>query len=918
MRIGLQACLLLAMLAAALPGIASTTASPDAMPDTPVHSAEGIDEYRFDNGLRLVLFPDPSKPVTTVNVTYRVGSRHEHYGETGMAHLLEHLVFKGTPVHADIPGEMRKRGIRFNGTTWLDRTNYFASFASDPDTLAWLLAMEADRMVNSHIARSDLDSEMTVVRNELESGENNPVRALMQRILSSAYAWHNYGNTTIGARSDVEGVPIERLQAFYRTWYQPDNAVLVIAGDFDPAQAYAVVADTFGRLPRPERTLPVTYTREPAQDGERHVVVRRVGNTPYLGAGYHVPAARHDDNAALAVLAQVLGNTPSGRLHRALVESGQATGVSASHFSMDEPGYLLFLAEAPAGSDLDRLQSDLLALLEDAAATPFTEAEVETARQRLVTGQRLAMRDPNAVGVALSEAIAQGDWRLFLLARERLERVTVDDVTRVAATYLRRDNRTSGRFLPADNVERVTIAEAPSAEALLQDYRGGEAVAAGEAFDPSPANIDARTRTWSLANGTRVAILDKANRGQVVQLRMTLRLGDAASLHGQAEAGALAASMLMRGGAGLDRAAISQRLVALQSSLQIGGSASNVTIAASSDRDNIAALLELIAGLLQTPAFPEAEFEQLRSQSLTGVRSSMSEPGAVAGLALQRHFDRWPPGHPYHVADFEAQLAALQALQPGAVRDFHRRFYGMGDGATIAIVGDVDADALRAQLDTLFGDWTTPTPFARIAQPYHAVAATQQRLETPDKPNAVLLARQALQIDQDHPDYAALVLGNQILGGGGMKSRLADRIRQREGLSYGVGSSFSASALDDAGSWSAHAIAAPENIARVETALREELQRLLAEGIGEDELHEAREGMLRARRTARANDGELVTQIAGNLYLGRTLAYSAAFEDRLRALTPEAVQAAMARHLDPAALSVFIGGDFTAGDSARD
>ncbi len=904
-----------------LAGLAAASATPAvAAPpviDAPVHRAEGIAEYRFDNGLRLVLFPDASKPVTTVNVTYLVGSRHEQYGETGMAHLLEHLVFKGTPTHPDIPGEMRKRGIRFNGTTWLDRTNYFASFARDPDTLAWLLQLEADRMVHSHIARADLDSEMTVVRNEMESGENNPVRALMQRMLSTAYQWHNYGNSTIGARSDVENVPIERLQAFYRAYYQPDNAVLVIAGDFEPETTLALVAASFGQIATPTRTLPTTYTREPAQDGERHVVVRRVGNTPYLGAGYHVPAARHGDSAALSVLTQILGDTPNGRLHHALVENGKATGVSAVHDNMDEPGYLMFMAEAPAGTDLDQLQRDLLAQLEASAEAPFTEDEVAEARQRLMTGYELAMRDPNAVGVALSEAIAQGDWRLFLLTRERMGAVTVADVQRVAALYLRQDNRTTGRFVPTDQATRVEISEAPSADTLLQDYVGGDAITAGEAFDPSPANIDARTRTWSLANGTRVALLDKSTRGQAVQLRLTLRLGDDDSLRGQADAGAMVASMLMRGTDGLDRGAIARRLVTLKSSLRISGSASNVSIAATTDRDNVAALLDLISTLLRAPTFPQTEFEQLRNQARTAIRSSMSEPGAVASEAMQQHFNRWPSDHPYYAPGFEEQLARLDALDLTAVRAFHQAFYGAGDSATLAMIGDVDADALRAQLDTLFGDWTTPVPFVRIAQPYHAVAATRGTLLTPDKPNAVLLAQLALQIDQDDADYPALVLGDAILGGGSMKSRLADRIRQREGLSYGVGSSFNASALDEAGSFSAYAIAAPANIGKVETALREELQRLIDDGIPDAEFADALDGMLRARQTARANDGELITLLSANLYLGRSLAYSAAFEERLRAVTPAQVQAAMAKHVRPEALTVFIGGDVSAPASGE-
>lgn len=885
-------------------------AAPPAL-DAPVQSAEGISEYRFDNGLALVLFPDASKPVTTVNVTYRVGSRHEGYGETGMAHLLEHLVFKGTPTHPDIPGELRRRGVRFNGTTWLDRTNYFASFSADADTLDWLLRMEADRMVNSRIAREDLDSEMTVVRNEMESGENSPMRALLQRVMGAAYQWHNYGNATIGARSDVEGVPIERLRAFYRTWYQPDNAVLVVAGDFDPAHVLATVADSFGALPKPTRTLPTTYTREPTQDGERHVVVRRVGRTPYLAAGYHIPAGRHEDSAAVEVLAQVIGNTPGGRLHRALVERGRATGASASALTMDEPGYLTLIAEAPEGSDLDALQTELLALVEDATATPFTDAEVDDAKQRLLAGYARAMRDPNAIGVALSEAIAQGDWRLLLLNRDRLEAVTPDDVMRVARRYLRRDNRTTGQFVPSDPVERVAIPEAPSAEAVLEGFTGRTALEPGEAFDPSYANIDARTRLSTLSNGAKLAVLDKTTRGNSVQLRMTLRLGDAQRLQDRATAGQMTASMLMRGSEHFDRAALARQVTTLRSTLSVGGSATTVTVGATTDRAHVEALIDLIADVLRAPAFDADEFAQLRSQQLTGIRGSMSEPGAVATEALARHFNAFPEGHPYYASSFDERLASIERVRLDELRAFHRDFYGMGAGTTIAVVGDVDADAVRAQLERRFGDWTLPTPFARIETPHVPRDAVRMRLPTPDKPNATLVARQSLQMDQDHPDYPALLVGNYILGGSGMKSRLGDRIRQREGLSYGVGSSFSASVFDEAGSFGAYAIAAPDNMARVETALREELQRMRSGGITQAELDDALDGLLRARRTSRANDPELVGMLDSNLYVGRDMAYSAAFEGTLRALDPEAVRAAMERHLQPAALSVFIGGDFS-------
>jgi len=261
---------------------------------TKVAAVEGITEYALPNGLRVLLFPDPSKATTTVNITYFVGSRHESYGETGMAHLLEHLVFKGTPRHPNIPKELSARGARPNGTTWTDRTNYFETFPASDANLEWALDLEADRMVNSFIAAKDLASEMTVVRNEFELGENSPTSVLEERVLSTAYLWHNYGKATIGARSDLENVPIERLQAFYRKYYQPDNAMLVIAGRFDPEQALRLVERKFGGIPRPKREgqsrIWPTYTRDPAQDGERSVTLRRVGDVQALARGTTPPA----------------------------------------------------------------------------------------------------------------------------------------------------------------------------------------------------------------------------------------------------------------------------------------------------------------------------------------------------------------------------------------------------------------------------------------------------------------------------------------------------------------------------------------------------------------------------------------------------------------------------------------------------
>jgi predicted Zn-dependent peptidase len=438
-------------------------------------SVEGITEYRLANGLQVLLVPDDSKPTTTVNVTYHVGSRHENYGETGMAHLLEHLIFKGTPRHPTVWAEFSKRGLRANGTTSFDRTNYFASFSASDDTLRWYLGWQADAMVNSFIAKKDLDTEMTVVRNEMERGENSPSRVLVQQVMSTMYWWHNYGKSTIGARADVENVDIGRLQAFYRQYYQPDNATLIVAGRFDAAKTLAWIAESFGPLPRPPRTLRGTYTLDPVQDGERSVTVRRVGGAPLLYVAHHAPPGAHPDSAAVDLLAAILGDAPSGRLHKRLVDKQLAASTFGFVWALAEPGPMFLGAQLAPGQDVERAKTELLATLADLAREPVTAEELERARLQWLKSWDLGFTDPESVGVRLSEAIAKGDWRLFFLQRDQVRKVTLADVNRVAAERLVRDNRTIGVYLPTDKPERAGARGRGRAGEGLQGRRRGRA-----------------------------------------------------------------------------------------------------------------------------------------------------------------------------------------------------------------------------------------------------------------------------------------------------------------------------------------------------------------------------------------------------------------------------------------------------------
>jgi zinc protease len=875
-----------------------------------IASVEGITEYRLANGLTVLLFPDETKQTITVNVTYKVGSRNENYGETGMAHLLEHLVFKGTPRHQNIPQELTAHGARPNGSTWFDRTNYFETFQANDTNLDWALDLEADRMVNSYIAKKDLDSEMTVVRNEFEMGENDPAAILEERVLSTAFLWHNYGKSTIGAKSDLEHVPIDRLQAFYRTWYQPDNAVLLVAGRFDEAKTLAKINQTFGRIPKPTRTLPTFYTLDPTQDGERQVRLERVGDVQAIAAAYHVPSGASPESGAIEILTEVLSDTPSGRLYKALVETKKATSVGGYFMALHDPGFLMLNAEVRQDQKVDDAVAELRKTADDAAGkTPITKEEVERARASLLKNIDLMLNSADRVGLQLSEFIGQGDWRLFFINRDRIRKASLEDVQKAASEYLKPANRTLGVFVPTQKPDRAEVPPPPDVASIVKDYKGDAAVAAGEAFDPSPEHVESRTKRSTLPSGLKVALLPKKTRGGTVVAAMTLRFGDERSLMGKATAADMAADMLMRGTTKHTRQQIQDELDRLKARLGVSGRATQATVSIETIRENFPAVLRLAAEVLREPSFPEKEFEELRQENLAAIDQQRSEPDAVGSTFYQAHMNPYPKGDVRHVLTFDEEAESYTKATLADAKSFYSSFFGASNGE-LAVVGDFDEGAVTSEVAELFGDWKSPSPFARVPQPYQDVAAVQQTLETPDKANAFYVAGQNLALRDDDPDFPALLLGNYMLGGGFLNSRLATRIRQKEGLSYGVGSQLTASPLEKSGAFTTFAIYAPQNSSKLEAAVKEEIARVLKDGFEEKEISEAKSGWLQSRQVGRAQDGPLARTLALDLYLNRTLAFDAELEKKVQALTAADILAAMRRHLDPAKMTVVKAGDF--------
>ena len=874
-----------------------------------VTKVEGITEYTLPNGLHFLLFPDASQPKVTVNITYLVGSRFEGYGETGMAHLLEHMNFIQTKTRTNIKKEITDHGAQFNGTTDYDRTNYFETVNSTDENLKWALELEADRMIDTRIEKALLDKEMTVVRNEFEAGENDPGNILSERVMESAYLWHAYGHPVIGNKSDIEKVPIENLAAFYKKYYQPDNALLLVAGKFDEAKALAWIVEDFAKIPRPERKLEATYTVEPTQDGERSVTLRRVGDTQYLMALYHTPAATHPDDAAVQVLAGVLGDTPSGRLYKALVDNKKAVEANMGSEERHDPGFIMATAQLQPGQSIDEARKILLDTVEGFVKEPPSKEEVDRVKTRLLKNIELAMANSQYVAMMLTEYAAQGDWRMLFLERDRIKQVTPDDVLRVAKAYLKESNRTLGEFIPTKAPDRAEIPVTPELAATFKDFKGGEAVAAGEVFDPSNANIDSRVTRGKMANGLKVTLLPKKNRGGTVLATLVVRFGDEKTLFGKPAVAQLVGAVLMRGTKNKSRQQIQDEMDKLKAQINVSGGVNSASANIQTVEANLPGALKLAAEILREPSFPESEFEQVRQQLIANIEEGRSEPQVLAVQGFERRINSiYPRGDVRYVGTVDEQIEDLKKVTLDEAKRFYQQFYGASEGE-FTVVGQFDKAEIQKLGEDLIGNWKGAAPYARILSPYRLISPENVKIETPDKQNALSVSGQMFKMSDEDPDYPAMIMANYNLGGT-FSARLVTRIRHKEGLSYGVGSQINVPTKDDGATFVAFAISNPENAPKVEASLMDEVALTIKGGFTSEELAAAKKAWAEERLVGRSQDGSLVGLLTARARWGRTMQFDQDLESKVAALTLDQVSAALGKAISAARLIYVKAGDF--------
>ncbi|HET7731239.1 MAG TPA: insulinase family protein, partial [Usitatibacter sp.] len=519
-----------------------------------VETFRGVSQYRLkSNGMTIVLLPDRTSPVFTFMVVYHVGSRNESPGNTGSAHLLEHMIFnkstenfgraRGHKTFQEVLYEAGADAGSSNMTTWYDRMNGYSTLPSDK--LETAMRIEADRLGRALILDSERQSEMSVVRNEFEIGENNPGQALGKAVIAAAIQAHPYHWSTIGYRSDIEGVTTEKLREHYKTYFHPDNAEAILVGDFDPETALAMFDREFGGFPRAPHPIPKVITVEPPQEGERRVLVRRPGTLNLVMIGYIRPGGLHPDFIALEVLQSILSEGVNSRMHQALVEKGLATNVSANNFTLRDPFPMLLSATVSPGRSPQEVEDVIKSTLAEIVAKGVTEAEVRRAQQQIEV-QIVRSRDGTYnLAQALGEAVASTSWKWFLTYVDAIKAVTAADVQRVAAAYMIPEHATVGWFVP------VAAAPRKPEVALAPPVAAPAPAAAPEppARPAAPAEAKPfaqRTIRKVLPNGIILDIVE--NRAvPTVAIRGLALAGDTAAPAGQPALPALAARMLARG-----------------------------------------------------------------------------------------------------------------------------------------------------------------------------------------------------------------------------------------------------------------------------------------------------------------------------------------------------------------------------------
>lgn len=874
----------------------------------------------LSNGLTILTHEVHTVPITTFWVWYGVGARNELPGWTGISHWVEHMLFKATPKlgAGEIFRLVNKNGGTLNGFTSLDYTAYFATLPADRLQLA--IEIEADRMVNARFDPDEVASERTVIIAEKQGGENYPTTHLRETTIATAFRIHPYRQGVIGYLCDLEAITRDDLYQHYQTYYTPNNATVVVVGDFQTEAVLAQISAAFGALPR-GGVVPAVRPVEPAQEGERRVIVRRPGSLPHFLAAYHAPAVNSPDAYPLLVLDAILSGAGgmgmggganlgrSSRLYRALVETELTTSAASSFGLMRDP-YLFSISAGlrpnVALADVERVIDEQVNQLRSA---PPGEEEMTRALKGLRAQFAYASEGVTSIAYWLGSMATIASHTLYAELPDRIAAVTAADVHRVAQQYLTPDNRTVGHFIPtaaageqAEGGELAPAYWSPVERRWWHNPLGG--AAAQESSGTTPAGNTARVKLVreTLPNGIVILGNERLDSPAVV-LRARVKAGaiyDTATTEGLAR---LTALLLQRGTQSHSFTELNTLTDDLGASISIDAGRLVVDLRVRCLAEDFPRLVELLAEILQHPTFPQAELDKVRGQTLTAILQGDQDTSTVAERTLRRL--AYPSDHPYSRSILGTN-ESIKAITRDDLVHFHQTYY-RPDLLSFAVVGGIPFTQAVETLAKQFGNWqvTTPAPPFTIAPAPLPTAQQREEAALAGKAQSdIVLGHPA--IPRTHPDYYALNVANLILGQFGIGGRLGNSVREKQGLAYFTGSSLAGGM--GPGAWVARAGVAPANVDRAVASMLAEIERIRQEPVSAEELADAADYLTGSLPLGiESQDGVARLALEIELYqLG--LDYLEHYPAIIRAITREQIQQAAQQHLHPDRLVIAVAG----------
>lgn len=875
----------------------------------------GIEEYLLEgNGLTVLLMEDHSAPVATFMVTYLVGSRNEVTGSTGSTHLLEHLMFKGTEKFNKAKGTdptrlMQNVGALINATTWYDRTNYYANLPNDH--LEMVIEIEADRMRNLLLRDEDRQPEMTVVRNEFERGENDPVRALLKEIYQAAFVAHPYHHSTIGWRSDIEKVSIEKLREFYNTFYWPNNATVSVIGDFQKEEILGMIMKYYGRIPSSPHPIPVMYTEEPEQKGPRRVTLKRNGQLGVVSIAHKIPEGLHEDTFALSVLERILSSGKNSRFYKLLTDKGLAVDVFLWNFPFHDPGLFAPFVFMTPGTTHESVEEIVLKEYENIKSNGVTEEEVDRAISQILADTAYARDGSFSIASVLNETISMGDWTFYLRYPEEVAKVTPADVQRVVETYLVEDHSTTGYFIPVipgggSPAEAAPQQFSPESSALFYRRPGLSEIdrLTGTAVSKSSKAESGSTSKNQESSYSAAVVKNKIHGIEVLSLKTGVK--DVVTISGSFPAGDvfspkhnsaiadLTGNMLDKGTAQKGKFELAEQLEKVGVSLSFSVSSHLLGISGQCLRKDLPLLIDLLAEQLREPAFDPEELEKLKKQRTGELKQLLEDPNYLASDLLGRLV--FPKDHPNNQPSVEEVIEDIKSVSVDDLRAFHKSTYGP-DSMILAAVGDLDAKELQTSIRQAFKNWTGGANIPSYEPAGRRNPGHEETVYMSDKPSVSVRLAMASGLRKTDDDYLDLMMGTYILGGN-FAARLMQTVRDEEGLTYGIGSRMSDDLYSD-GLWRISATFAPQLLEKGLASTHRELKRWYEEGITEEELAAKKTTLIGSYKVRLATTGGLAGRILSFVQMGRPVSYLDQYPKDLQAIRLEDVNSAIQRYLNP-------------------